>query len=82
MDIADIKLATLAREHVAAGTARELRKRSGLSLADVADVVEVSPSAVLRWERGERAPRTRAAVLYGRLLAELAAPAGAGASSS
>jgi len=71
MDIADLRLVALAREHVAAGTARELRQRHGLSLRDVADVVAVSPSAIHRWEQRNRVPRTRAAVAYGRLLAEL-----------
>lgn len=72
MDLTDLHLVALAREHVAAGTARDLRLRHGLSLRDVADFVEVSPSAVLRWEQRDRVPRTRVAVAYGRLLAELA----------
>jgi len=76
MDLADLRLVTLARRHIAAGTARELRQRHGLSLRDVAEVVDVSPSAVFRWEQRDRVPRARAAASYGRLLAELADTSG------
>jgi transcriptional regulator with XRE-family HTH domain len=45
--------------------------RGSLSLRDIADVVEVEPSTILRWERGDRVPHGDAAVRYGRLLQRL-----------
>ena len=45
--------------------------RGSLSLREIADVVDVAPSTVLRWERGERVPHGPAALRYGRLLQKL-----------
>jgi transcriptional regulator with XRE-family HTH domain len=72
MDIAELRLVSLAREQAASGIARELRIRRGLSVREVADAAGVTPAAVWRWERGERVPRTAVAARYGALLVELA----------
>lgn len=58
------------RDMVASGIARELRTDAGLTLAEVARSVGVTPSCVHYWERG-RTPRGRAAVRYARLLIDL-----------
>ena len=55
----------------ASGEAGHLRRAARLSLADVANVVGVEPSTVLRWERGA-APRGERAQRYGDLLWRLA----------
>lgn len=50
------------------GEARRIRIANGLSLAEVADPIGASSSALSRWERGERVPRGAKAVRYLRLL--------------
>ena len=60
------------RRLLASGDARRARTATGLSLTEVASVLGVSPAAVSRWETGPRRPTGRAALAYGRLLAELA----------
>jgi DNA-binding transcriptional regulator YiaG len=51
-----------------AGRAREIRVHACVSAAEVAAALGVSPSTVLRWEEGERAPRGDIARRYGELL--------------
>ena len=58
------------RDMVRSGTARELRIRAGLTLAEVGRSVSVVPSTVFYWERG-RTPRGKAAVRYARLMVDL-----------
>jgi transcriptional regulator with XRE-family HTH domain len=53
------------------GAARSLRQSSGLSEQDMATAIGVTPSAIGRWERGERIPRGPRAVDYARLLQRL-----------
>ncbi len=53
------------------GMARTVRISAGLSLREVAGQIQVSPSTVLRWETGERTPRTALALRYGRVLESL-----------
>ena len=53
------------------GAARSIRIAAGISLAEVASQLGVSPSTVHRWETGVRRPRAAAAVEYGRLLQSL-----------
>jgi transcriptional regulator with XRE-family HTH domain len=50
---------------------RELREAAGLSQADIAAALGVSPAAVSRWEAGKRAPRGPWADLYRELLQSL-----------
>lgn len=54
------------------GEARERREQHGIRLSEAARACGVSPSAVLRWERGQWSPRYEHAVRYARVLDELA----------
>ena len=56
---------------LATGTAELIRRRAGVSLAAVGRVVDVEPSTVLMWERGEFFPSGERAVSYAGLLREL-----------
>ena len=49
---------------MASGTTRSIRIAAGLSFRDVASALEVAPSTVLRWERGERVPGKAAGPAY------------------
>lgn len=52
--------------------ALSVRKAAGLSLGDIAGALNVDPSTVWRWERGERIPRNAAvAISYAQLLRDL-----------
>jgi transcriptional regulator with XRE-family HTH domain len=63
----------LARARTLATSGAGLRQRTsaGLSLREVAQAVGVSPSTLWRWERGERAPRGKAAIAWASLLSDL-----------
>lgn len=67
----DVILLAAARRAAATGEAAELRRRAGLSQADMAKPVGVTPQAVARWEHGTRVPRGKAALRYARLLRRL-----------
>lgn len=60
-----------AKRFAKSGAARMIRVQAGLSLAEVAAHVGVSPTTIFRWERSERAPHGEAAVRWMRLLDEL-----------
>ena len=62
---------TWVRDACRTGEARSLRKERRLSLAEVADPVGVSISALARWERGNRKPQGAAALRYARILRSL-----------
>jgi transcriptional regulator with XRE-family HTH domain len=62
---------TSARRLALSGEARAIREAAGLSLREVADVLGVTPSCVLRWETGERVPRGENAEHYAQLLTRL-----------
>ncbi len=47
---------------------RYMRKAIGLKAMDVAELLDVTPETVSRWENGERQPETRAAKLLGILV--------------
>lgn len=53
------------------GEARRRRVAARLSLAEVADELDVSAATVSRWERGERLPKGSRAIAYGALLAAI-----------
>ena len=58
---------------------RRYRREAGLSQAQVANVLDLgSPSAVSRWEHGERVPNLQhllaLSVLYSRLINDLVRP--------
>lgn len=67
------RLATAARTRALAGTgeARQIRINAGVGLREAAHEIDVHPTTLLRWERGEARPRVDAAVRWGALLAEL-----------
>jgi len=75
MQTNDLLLIAASTRMLGDGTARRLREQSGLSQTQVAAVCGVTAAAVSRWELGERLPRTRAALLYARLLHRLAGDA-------
>ena len=60
------------RADVQAHRVRPIRLRSGLTQAEMATEIEVSPSAIAQWEAGRRVPRGKAALRYAALLQELA----------
>jgi transcriptional regulator with XRE-family HTH domain len=60
------------RELAASGEARRLRLGARLSQGEVAAACGTSPSAVSRWESGERVPRGRAAEKYAAIIVGLA----------
>ncbi|MFI1183243.1 helix-turn-helix domain-containing protein [Streptomyces sp. NPDC020799] len=53
------------------GTARQARTDARLTLSEIANLCEVDPSTVWRWEQGKRAPRGEAALRYARVLRDL-----------
>ena len=53
------------------GEARAIRKRAGLSQADVALAVGTDGPQVSRWESGKSVPRRNSALKLARLLTEL-----------
>lgn len=53
------------------GAVRAIRVAAGLSNAELAAAVGVTPSCLGRWERGERIPRGPRALDYARALARL-----------
>lgn len=68
---ADLAAATRTRTDLASGVAREARIAAGVSGADVARALGVSPAAVFWWECGRAKPTVAHALAYGRLLAAL-----------
>ena len=71
---ADVLELAAARRLAAGGGGRMIREGAGLSLNDVGRACGIHASTVLRWERGERRPRGLPALLYVRLMRDLAAP--------
>lgn len=47
---------------------RSIRRAAGVSLAELAQELDVAPVTVLRWERGSSEPRRGHAIAYRRLL--------------
>jgi DNA-binding transcriptional regulator YiaG len=50
---------------------RDVRRRAGLSQADIARQLGVHEATVSRWERGARSPSSAAARQYAELLRQL-----------
>ncbi|MET9413265.1 helix-turn-helix transcriptional regulator [Streptomyces klenkii] len=59
------------RAAAVSGTARQARTDARLTLSEIAELCEVDPSTVWRWEQGKRAPRGEAALRYARVLRAL-----------
>lgn len=55
------------------GAARSIRVAAGLSYGEMAQVLHVSRTTILRWERCERVPRGEKALAYLELLDRLMA---------
>jgi DNA-binding transcriptional regulator YiaG len=53
------------------GTARRIREDASVSRSELARDLRVHESTVQKWEAGQRSPRGRVALQYGRLLKEL-----------
>jgi transcriptional regulator with XRE-family HTH domain len=53
------------------GGARAIRQGAGISLSEVARVIDVTPGAISRWERGQRTPRIDEAQRWALLLRRL-----------
>ena len=61
-----------ARRLAATGEGKTIREAAGLSLREVAATVDLSASALFRWENGERVPRGERAVAWAEFLDRLA----------
>jgi DNA-binding transcriptional regulator YiaG len=53
------------------GSGRTLRIAAGLSLAELAEELDVDKGTLSRWERGLESPRRSAAIRYERLIDKL-----------
>ena len=67
----DLILIARARQAAQSGEAAAIRRAAGLSLAEVATAIGVTPSAVCKWESGDRLPRSDVARRYAQLLEAL-----------
>jgi len=68
----ELELLIEVRAAVQGGRAARVRELAGLSQAEVAALVGVTPAAISRWEAGERRPTGPRAVAYGRVLRRIA----------
>jgi DNA-binding transcriptional regulator YiaG len=64
MDKNEVMLVVGARRAAKSGQGAEIREKAGLTRSELAVLADVSPLTIARWERGESAPRGRAAVRY------------------
>ena len=71
MDMDDLQELAALRALLRSGAAGSIRTAAGLTLAEVAAVLQTSKTTVLRWERGERTPRGELALAYWQLLQSL-----------
>jgi len=71
MDLDDFRRIADAHYKARSGIARQIRKDARISMAEVAAALDVSESAVSRWESGSRLPRGETAIRWARLLDEL-----------
>jgi transcriptional regulator with XRE-family HTH domain len=65
----DLAAAVAVRDGLRSGAARSARVAAGISGADMARVLRVSPAAVFWWETGRNTPSVAHALAYGRALA-------------
>lgn len=64
MSLESIAAVARGRRMAREGRGLRIRRELGLSLAEVADLLGVSPSALSRWERQQRLPRGPQAIRY------------------
>lgn len=67
----DLAAAAAVRAELRSGQARERRIAAGVSGADMARVLRVTPAAVFYWETGQAVPTVPHALAYGKLLERL-----------
>lgn len=70
-EMSDALAAAQVRADLRSGLAREIRKRAGLTQADVGRACGVGQPTVASWEAGRRVPPTRYAVKLADLLWKL-----------
>lgn len=74
MQMTELTVIALANKHIREGTARDIRRRAGVTQAQMAAAVGgIDESTVSRWENGNRRPRGAAAERWLKVLGELAA---------
>jgi transcriptional regulator with XRE-family HTH domain len=71
MNRTELLMIARARRLSRSGEAKTLRLAAGLSIREVAGSIGSSPSAVWRWENGQRTPRGAPAAAWGELLQAL-----------
>ena len=71
MEIDTLMQIVATRQRARDGTARAIRQRAGVTLAEMARTVGVTESTMSRWESGQRNPRGEAALRWMEALAEL-----------
>lgn len=71
MTITDLARLQRVRAAAANGRAREVRKRAGLTQAEIADAIGVSQPTIGLWETGKRVPRGAPALRYAEALETL-----------
>ena len=64
----ELSLLVEVRTAVASGRAARIRELAGLSQAELAELVGVTPAAISRWEAGERRPTGERALAYAKAL--------------
>jgi len=69
--VPDVQTVAWVRRLARTGTARLIREGAGISASEMARALGVSPAAVSRWERGERAPKSDLAEAWAALLRRL-----------
>jgi transcriptional regulator with XRE-family HTH domain len=69
--VEEVLNAARVRDLCRSGAARSIRIGAQVTLAELASLCEVTPVAVLRWERNERVPRGTNAGTYLRALEAL-----------
>ena len=71
MTPAELARIATARELARNGAGRRIRLTAGLSLSEFSEAIGAAPSAICRWELGQRTPRPRAALRYAAVLETL-----------
>jgi transcriptional regulator with XRE-family HTH domain len=69
----EVEQVVWARRLAQNGGARTIRQAAGVSASEVARLLDVTPGAVSRWERGQRIPRGAMAERWAEVLRKLSA---------
>jgi transcriptional regulator with XRE-family HTH domain len=70
-DSTELDLLIEVRAAINSGRAARVRELAGLSQAEVAELVGVTPATISRWEAAERRPTGERALAYGRVLRQI-----------